>query len=76
MAAILVAILDNVMDPSNAITHDINLYFLEHIIGYLLGVKYFRNIVTPQGRGCTSPASFLYHGGGLSLRARPRIKRI
>ena len=43
--------------------------------GYLLEVNNFRNIVTPQKPRvgiATTPLS--YHGGGLSLRVRPRVK--
>ena len=34
--------------PSSAITHNIYLVLVHHMTGYLLEVKYFPNILTPQ----------------------------
>ena len=37
--------------------------------------KYFPNIITPQkprGKGLQQPS--LYHGGGVSLHVRPKVK--
>ena len=49
MAAILAAILDDVTHHQSAISHIKYLpYLVDHMTGYLLEVKYFPNIVTPQ----------------------------
>ena len=45
--------------------------------GYLLKVKYFPNIVTPQKpRGGVATTPSLYHGGGISLRVRPTVNTL
>ena len=49
------------------------------ITGYLLDVKCFRNIATSQKpkRGLQQPPSPpLYHGGGIGLPVRPRVKGV
>ena len=59
------AILDDVTDPSSFITHSIT-YLVDHMTGYLLEVKYLRNIVTPQKPregAATTPPPPLYQWG-------------
>ena len=80
MVATLAAILDDVTDPSRVITNNIYLKLWSTITDYLLEVKYFRKIVTPQkpkGGVATTyppPPPALYHSGDINLRVRQRVK--
>ena len=55
----------------NTISH-----FVKKIKGFPLKVKSFRNTATYQKLrgGVPSTPPFLYHGGGMTLRVRPRVK--
>ena len=50
---------------------------LVHVFLVDLGIKGRRSArISRGGGGITSPPSLLYHGGGMTLRVRPRVKII
>ena len=52
-------------------------HLVEKIKGFPLKAKSFRSIATyqkPNGGSSINPP--LYHGGGMTLRVRPRVKRL
>ena len=54
-------------------------HLVEKVKGFPLKAKSFRNIATyqkPKGGGIHRPPTTLYHGGGMTLRVRPRVKTI
>ena len=87
MAAILTVILNGSRAPSSAKNPYCLPYLVEHMTGYLLGVKYFPNILTSQNprRGVAIPPPpppsplplpTLYHGRGINLRVCPRVNSV